>query len=149
MRNERYELRVDSGATVFEFMSEGQNGLIRKRVEYSLTDKVNIYILSFGDVDSENDDFDDEVISNNNDTKKVLSTVASTVYLFTAVFPKAIIYAEGNNATRNRLYRMGISNNLEELQETFNVYGFIENKGWFEYEKNKNYSSFFVKRKKQ
>ena len=149
MRNERYELRVGSGATVFEFMSEGQNGLIRKRVEYSLTDKVNIYILSFGDVDSENDDFDDEVISNNNDTKKVLSTVASTVYLFTAVFPKAIVYAEGNNATRNRLYRMGISNNLEELQETFNVYGFIENKGWFEYEKNKNYSSFFVKRKKQ
>ena len=149
MRNERYELRIDDNATVFEFVSEGTKGFIRKRVEFRLTDKPNIYILAFGDVDSETDDFDDEVISDNGDTQKVLATVASTVHIFTNTFPKAIVYAEGRNAARTRLYRMGISKNLEELQKTFDVNGFVENEGWFEYEKDKNYSSFFVKRKKQ
>ena len=147
MRNERYELRTGRSVTIFEFVSEGPKGLIRKRVEYKITSQDNIYILAFGDVDAETDDFDDEVISNNNDSRKVLATVASTIYLFTAAFPDAIVYAEGRNSARTRLYRMGISNNLEELQKTFDVNGFIENEGWFEYEKNKNYSSFFVKRK--
>ena len=147
MRNERYELRIDDNATVFEFVSEGTKGFIRKRVEFRLTDKANIYILAFGDVDSETDDFDDEAISDNGDTQKVLATVASTVHIFTNTFPKAIVYAEGSNSARTRLYRMGISKNLEELQETFNVFGFLEGVGWFVYEKNKNYSSFFVTKK--
>ena len=148
MRNARYNVKIGPASMTFEFVSEGPKGFIMKRVEYRSTTKPNVFILSFGDVDTETGDMNDEVISDNNDGIKVLSTVASTVYVFTQVYPKAIVYAEGNNATRTRLYRINISNNLEELSEQFYVYGFVENVGWFTYEKNKDYSSFYVKRKK-
>ena len=75
-------------------------------------------------------DFDDFVITNNQDTIKVLATVAASVYAFSDVYPNARIYATGSTPARTRLYRMGISNNLEELQEQFDVFGFLETIGW-------------------
>ena len=133
---------------VFELISEGPKGLIRKRVQYRLVQNENIYNLAFGDVNAETDDFDDKVITDNNDSKKVLATVASTVYTFTEKYPTAIVYAEGSNAARTRLYRIGISNNLEELTKDFKVFGFLDNIGWVEYRKNEDYSAFYIFRKK-
>ena len=133
MRNERYDLEIDETSMVFEFISEGLKGVIRKRVQYRLVQNENIYNLAFGDVNAETDDFDDKVITDNNDSKKVLATVASTVYTFTEKYPTAIVYAEGSNAARTRLYRIGISNNLEELTKDFKIFGFLDNIGWVEY----------------
>ena len=148
MRNERYKVDISGASMTFEFISEGDNGSIKKRVQYTLTHRKNVYNLAFGDVNADTDDFDDEVISNNGDTAKVLATVASTVYLFIKNYRGTTIYAEGGNPARTRLYRIGISNNLEELEEKFDVFGYIENLGWKKYEKNKDYSSFFIKEKK-
>ena len=148
MRYNRYDVEIGLASMTFEFISEGPKGFIKKRVEYRVTANPNIFILSFGDVDAETNDMNDEVVSDNHDSMKVIATVASTVYLFTDKYPKAVVYAEGSNAVRTRLYRINLSNNLEELSEQFYVYGFIENVGWFTYEKNKDYSSFYVKRKK-
>lgn len=148
MRYDRYDVEIGLASMTFEFVSEGPKGFIKKRVEYRVTANPNIFILSFGDVDAETNDMNDEVVSDNHDSMKVIATVASTVYLFTDKYPKAVVYAEGSNAVRTRLYRINLSNNLEELSEQFYVYGFIENVGWFTYEKNKDYSSFYVKRKK-
>ena len=148
MRNERYDLEIDETSMVFEFISEGPKGLIRKRVQYRLVQNENIYNLAFGDVNAETDDFDDKVITDNNDSKKVLATVASTVYTFTEKYPTAIVYAEGSNAARTRLYRIGISNNLEELTKDFKVFGFLDNIGWVEYRKNEDYSAFYIFKKK-
>ena len=148
MRNERYDLEIDETSMVFEFISEGPKGLIRKRVQYRLVQNENIYNLAFGDVNAETDDFDDKVITDNNDSKKVLATVASTVYTFTEKYPTAIVYAEGSNAARTRLYRIGISNNLEELTKDFKIFGFLDNIGWVEYRKNEDYSAFYIFRKK-
>ena len=148
MRNERYDLEIDETSMVFEFISEGLKGVIRKRVQYRLVQNENIYNLAFGDVNAETDDFDDKVITDNNDSKKVLATVASTVYTFTEKYPTAIVYAEGSNAARTRLYRIGISNNLEELTKDFKVFGFLDNIGWVEYRKNEDYSAFYIFRKK-
>ena len=100
MRNERYDLEIDETSMVFEFISEGPKGLIRKRVQYLLVQNENVYNLALGDVDPETGDFDDKVISDNSDSKKVLATVASTVYTFTEKYPAAIVYAEGSNAAR-------------------------------------------------
>ena len=148
MRNECYNIEIGKASMTFEFVSEGPKGLIRKRVEYRKVKRRNVYILSFGDIDAATNDIDDEIISNNGDGLKVLATVVSTVYFFTEKYPTAIVYAEGSNAARTRLYRIGISNNLEELKEKFDVYGFLAPIGWSEFEKNTNYSSFFVTRKK-
>ena len=147
MRNEQYDLEPGPALMTFEFVSEGPQGLIKKRVLFEQTPKKNIYNLAFGDINPETNDIDDLAITNNNDRDKVLATVAATVYIFTAAYPDAIIYAAGSNPVRTRLYRIGISNNLEELQEKFYVYGLSERIGWVSYEKNTNYLAFFVKRK--
>ena len=147
MRKERYEVEISKEFIIFEFTSVRPKGSTRKRILFDETETKGIFNLALGDVNTETDGFDDSVVSNNNDSQKVLATVASAVYLFSQKYPTAVIFAEGSNAARTRLYRIGISNNLEELTEQFNVFGFLDNIGWGIYEKNKDYSAFFIKRK--
>ena len=146
MRKERYKLRAGKASMFFEFTSRGNKGLIKKRVVFEQIGKENIFNLAFGDVDETTDKFDDLVVTNNGDSEKVLATVASAVYLFSKKYPDAMIYAKGSTPVRTRLYRIGISNNFEELTELFNVLGLLDMK-WCVYEKNKNYSAFLIKRK--
>ena len=141
-------MKANDASMIFDFISEGPKGFIKKRVQYTLTHQTNVFNLAFGDVIDETNDFDDVIVSDNKDSKKVLATVASTVSIFIKAYPEAIIYAEGRNPARTRLYRIGISNNLEELKENFDVYGYLENIGWFPYQKNKDYSAFYIKIKK-
>ncbi len=47
---------------------------------------------------------------------------------------------------RNRLYRIGISNNLEEIEDDFIVLGRL-NDSWEIFEKNRNYTAFLLTRK--
>jgi hypothetical protein len=61
-------------------------------------------------------------VTNNGDSLKVLATVASTVYAVTERYPKAWILATGSTAVRTRLYRMGITNNLMEIEKDFMVF---------------------------
>ena len=147
MGNERYGVKISNATMTFDFISEGPRGSIKKRVEYKQMGENQVYNLAFGDVIEETNALDDKVISDNKDSKKVLTTVASTVYTFIGKYPNAAIYAEGSNVARTRLYRIGISNNLEELTEQFEVYSFLDNIGWVEYEKNKDYSAFYIIKK--
>ena len=149
MRNEQYDLEIDDASITFEFISEGPKGNIKKRVVYQRIRDTNTYNLAFGDVDTETNKLDDKVVSNNNDTEKVLTTVASTIYTFIKKHPRAIIYAEGSTIVRTRLYRIGISNNLEKLKEQFDVYGRLADIGWVRYEKNNDYLAFFIKKSKK
>ena len=130
---------------VFEFISIGPKGAIKKRVQYKkISDNEDIYNLAFGDVNAETDDIDDKIVSNNNDMEKVLATVAATVFAFIDAYPEAIVYAKGSNLARNRLYRMGIANNLEEINNRFIVLGLLEDKRWVVFEKNTNYQAFLI-----
>ena len=147
MGNERYAVKISNATMTFDFISEGPRGSIKKRVEYKQMGENQVYNLAFGDVIEETNVLDDKVISDNKDSKKVLTTVASTIYTFIGKYPNAVVYAEGSNLARTRLYRIGISNNLEELTEQFDVYGFLDNIGWVEYEKNKDYSAFYIIKK--
>jgi hypothetical protein len=104
-------------------VSEGPNGRVNKLVKYTESSVTGIYNLGFGDKIGNTDDFDDQVITNNQDSLRVLATVAATVYTFTDKYPDAIVFATGSNSARTRLYRMGISNNLEEIEEDFEVLG--------------------------
>lgn len=147
MRYEKYTVIADEYSMTFEFLSEGPRGLIRKRIQYQPTDRENVYNLAFGDVSAETDDFDDSVVSQNDDAEKVLATVASTIYVFTDRYPKAIIFAIGSTSTRTRLYRIGISKNLEEFRADFDIYGLTNDYFWVKYEKNESYIAFYVKKK--
>lgn len=62
-------------------------------------------------------------------------------------FPNAMVFAAGSTKARTRLYRIGLSNNLEEIQKDFDVYGLIEN-DWQLFEKETEYTAFLVTKKK-
>jgi len=123
MNNPKYLYKSEDSLKIYEFISKGPNGNIHKMVEYSETGTENIYNLAFGDFNKTTNSIDDISITNNGDSIKVLSTVASTVYAFTEKYPKAWIFATGSTAVRTRLYRMGITNNLADIKEDFKVYG--------------------------
>ena len=147
MNKETYQLEAFESLLTFEFISEGPKGSIKKRVQYQKTKWRNIYNLAFGDINTEFKDFDDFAISNNNDTDKILATVASTIFAFMDKYPNAIIYAKGSTESRTRLYRIGISKNLQELVEDFEIYGLLDDIGWVEYKKNQSYSAFYIKKR--
>jgi hypothetical protein len=146
MHLDRYPLKAEKSLMIFEFISEGPNGNIHKIVQYSETNLKGFYNLGFGDK-NEQGQIDDEVITNNNDSQKVLATVASTVYVFTDKYPDAWIYATGLTRARTRLYRMGITNNLIEIQKDFHVYGLKDSK-WQKFKKDLENDAFLVNRKK-
>jgi len=49
MKLPRYELKAEKSLFVFEFVSEGQNGQIRKLIKFSETTLKDFYNLAFGD----------------------------------------------------------------------------------------------------
>ena len=147
MSYDAYQLEITESIMMFEFVSEGPKGLVRKRVHYQETKEIDTYNLALGDVNNETNKVDYKIVTDNKDVEKVLATVAKTVFIFMDNFPQARIYAQGGNAARTRLYRMGISNNLEEIKEQFNVYGLLEGIGWVLFEKDVNYLAFTLKLK--
>ena len=141
----RYELEAEESLEVFEFVSIGDKGEITKIIQFmQISD--NLYNLGFGDKNLETGEISDIIVSNNGDSRKVLATVAASVYAFTGRYPKAFVYATGSTKARTRLYRIGISNNLDEILQDFEVFGFLSNK-LEEFRKDVNYQGFFVKRR--
>jgi len=109
MQIEKYPLKAESSLTVFEFISEGPKGFIRKIIQFQETNKANLYNLAFGDKNNETGEVDDLVVSNNADSEKVLATVVAALYAFFDKYPDAFVYATDSTSTRTRLYRMGIT----------------------------------------
>ena len=83
MKLPRYEYTTEGQATVFLFTSEGPKGKVKKLVAYSEMLEKDVYNLAFGDYNEESGMIDDRTITNNEDSQKVLATVASTLYNFT------------------------------------------------------------------
>jgi hypothetical protein len=86
-REDAYELIADyQPKTVrFRFASVGDKGSIEKIIEFSLTPE-NYWNLGFGDLVGDN--WEDNVISNNNDFRTVLQTVANAVHQFCEIYPQ-------------------------------------------------------------
>ncbi len=78
----------------------------------------------------------------------MLATVASTVYAFTQKHPNALIVATGSTSIRTRLYRMGITNNLDETSEDFIIFGYTTDERWVAFEIGEDYEAFLVIKKK-
>jgi len=147
MKHSRYDYRAGEELFHYEFISTGIKGSVKKVVEYSKMNLPNFYNLAFGDYDELKQAIDDKSVTNNGDSLKVLATVASTVYAFTGKYPNANIFATGSNEVRTRLYRMGITNNLIEIQEDFYVYGMKSDETFEEFIIGEDYIGFLVTRK--
>ena len=149
MNIDKYPVSVGQTSMVYEFISEGSKGKISKLVIYNETHLHNFYNLAFGDKDQTTGEIDDSTVTNNGDSEKVLATVAATLYTFTDKFPGAMIFASGSTKARTRLYRIGITNNLDLIMEDFEIFGLTKDKNWQPFEKKKDFDAFLVKRKKK
>ena len=58
-----------------------------------------------------------------------------------------ILNLQGSTEVRTRLYRMGITNNLEELKEDFYVYGMKYDETFEDFIIGEDYIGFLVTRK--
>ena len=93
MQYEKYKNVLASADRLeFRFDSIGPKGRITKLVQFTEALNENIYILAFGNM-NKNGNIDEEIIRNNKDRNKILATVASTIYEFTAHHPgKKILF---------------------------------------------------------
>ncbi len=146
MLYERYDVNASTDLTSFEFESKGPKGDIQKVVRYTEINIKGYYNLGFGDKDPYTGLISDLTVTNNNDSKKVLATVAATLFVFTDNYPGATIIATGSTVARTRLYRIGISNNLAQIENNFSIFG-LGNDGWESFRINVNYTAFLVRRK--
>ena len=147
MKHPKYNYRSESTLQFYEFISEGPKGLIKKMVIYTETTTENVYNLGFGDYDESTNGINDLSVTNNGDSLKVLATVASTVYAFTEKYPNAWILATGSTSVRTRLYRMGITNNLAEIETDYIVFGYTKNEEWEKYVVGEDYEPFLLTKK--
>ena len=147
MKHSKYNYRSESTLHFYEFISEGPKGLIKKMVIYTETTTENVYNLGFGDYDENTNGINDLSVTNNGDSLKVLATVASTVYAFTEKYPNAWILATGSTSVRTRLYRMGITNNLAEIETDFIILGYTKKEEWEKFLVGEDYEAFLLTKK--
>jgi hypothetical protein len=149
MNHSRYEFQTSEAFLDFEFFSDGPKGPIRKVIRYTPrnVEGTTYFNLGFGDWNDVECRIDDFSNSNNQDTQKVLATVAATVLDFTAVYPDMPVYAQGSTPARTRLYQMGISANLEEIEPFLEIYALKRDGNWELFKKGTNYEAFVAGRK--
>ena len=146
MQVDKYALKAESNLNVFEFISEGPKGTIRKLIQFQETNEPGLFNLAFGDKNYETGEIDDLAISYNSDSEKVLATVVAALYAFFDKYPDAFVYATGSTRARTRLYRMGITRFYEEMAEDFYLFGQIGD-DFYEFEVGKEYKGFLAQRK--
>ncbi|HEV3223347.1 MAG TPA: hypothetical protein VGZ90_10725 [Puia sp.] len=148
MNFEQYSIISDSSFLSYKFESVGPKGVIKKYVYYRKIHMINeiTYNLSFGDWDELTGGINDLVISNNNDTTKILFTVYQTVLLFTSHFPNANVLIVGSTNSRTRLYQMAIGRNFIEIEKNFDIQGFKYG-SWELFKHGINFDAFLAKKK--
>jgi hypothetical protein len=149
MKYEMYkELLVSSDFLVYEFSSIGPKGIIPKMITFTPYDRT-IYNLAFG-TKNKDGDIDDLARDNNHDRNKILATIASVLRLFFDHYPNNWVYFTGSTRERTRLYRMAITNNIEELSVDFEITGTFTAEHMYNtipFEKGVNFFAFLVRRK--
>ncbi len=146
MKLDRYELKAGRNLTTFEFLSEGRKGKILKVIQFQQINLPNLYNLAFGDKNPVTEELDDQVVTDNGDSEKVLATVVAAVYAFADKYPSVWVYATGSTEARTRLYRMGINKYFDVVEADFDIMGEQQNE-WEWYEKGKDYQAFAIHRK--
>ena len=145
-RYEEYSFTESStDATVYDFVSIGPNGYIKKIVQFNQTSEKGVYNLAFGNI-ADDGAIDDYTTNNNKDRDKILATIAAIVDDFTFRIPECYIFFVGSTKERTRLYRMAISLNYEVLSKTFIIWGLKEKGGFEPFRINQNYQGFLIKR---
>ncbi len=141
----RYHYKTNPGFLDYEFISEGPKGNIKKIIRFTQISN-SVFNLAFGDLDELTGEISDVTVTNNDDSRKVLATVAATVYDFTNHNPGSLVIAKGSTLSRTRLYRMGITNHWKEISRDFEVYA-LNDGNWEVFTEGGSYEAFLIRRK--
>lgn len=144
MIKDSYPLIPSKLKNAFFFKSVGVKGTILKVIIFEHL-KNRRYNLAFGDV--VNNQLDDEVISNNQDFVKVISTVAIAIYEFLERNPKAIIEIDPIDSKRALFYNRIFQRRYIEIILILDVFGVIGKKRE-RYNPEKLYQEFEIEAKK-
>lgn len=119
-RQDGYELNsnLNTQIVTFRFTSIGSKGNIEKIIEFTYMQD-NYWNLGFGDV--KGDDWEDNIISNNNDMRKVLQTIANAIHLFFDLYPDQNILILPLDNQRTLLYNRIFQQKWKEIEPIFTV----------------------------
>jgi hypothetical protein len=106
--------------------------------------KNRLWNLGFGD--KIEDDWDDEIISNNGDLIKVIATVAAIANDFSEKWPSRAIFIDPVDEKRKSLYNIVFKRNQSEIEQTFQILGFYR-KRWRHFDPQKMFDKFQISRK--
>lgn len=148
MNLDHYHYYTNDNFLDYQFFSEGPNGRIKKVVRFSPRNAngITYFNLGFGDWNENKGKIDDLAVTNNLDREKVLATVAAIVLDFTTNFPDVLVYAKGSTPARTRLYQMGITAHLKQIESLLFIYGYTGN-DWQLFQPKINYEAFLTRRK--
>jgi hypothetical protein len=108
----------------YDFLSISDKKTVQKVVILTVTENPKIFNLALFDR-LENGLLSDISESKNNDLEIILATVFKIIEKFlTKNFDKFVLF-RGSDDRRQRLYRIAISRELEQLLERFNVWGVV------------------------
>ncbi|HEY4288065.1 MAG TPA: hypothetical protein VGN00_13260 [Puia sp.] len=141
----KYNYTADKTFRAYSFESNGPNGSIQKIAKFNEI-APNVYNFGFGDHDPKTGDISDTSVSNNQDTDTIMGTVGSIIYDFTTIFMDALIFIQGTNAARTRLYQININKHWARIEPVFEVFG-LKSERWGQFKKAVNYDAFLGRRK--
>ncbi len=143
-KEEGYDIKSNVESTKFRFTSIGPKGAIRKIIEFQPY-KRNRWNLAFGDMQT--NDWEDNVISDNDDMRLVLQTVANSVHAFLEKYPEREVYIEPLDRQRKILYNRIFQQKWTEIEPLFSVKGMIEHDIFEDYSPQKLYNGFVIAQK--
>jgi len=132
MNHSVYPIRRVGKKLVFVFRSVNQEGAnpVTKIVGYPriVRGGHRYYNLEFGDLKRKSVDFDDMIVTDNGDMRKVLRTVAATLETFFDELPNAKVHIYGSDSVRHAYYHKLIRDYYRFIKTSYNVFGHINNR---------------------
>jgi hypothetical protein len=83
--------------------------------------------------------------TDNQDMPKILATIARIIKIFLDKYPERQVFFTGSTISRTRLYRMAISNNLDELKQIYIINAVLANGQIVNFSKNLSCTAFIIK----
>ena len=143
MDEAQYAFSTEPIEVQYNFASISDHRTVQKVVRFSETSLPRIVNLALLDI-LEDGTESDLIVTDNGHLRIVLATVMKTIDDFLRRLPDKIITFRGSDARRNRLYRVIISRELDQLQQRFVVLGGTGEDRFDVFQKNTDYDSFYV-----
>ena len=147
MNSPSYEIiEIASDFSEYKFISRGPKGDILKLIVFKKIFIESLYNLSLLDV-MQDGSLSDTTSSNNDDLRKILSTIIQVIGDYTYRFPERSIFFQGSDdGRRMTLYQKAITNHLFILEPDYLIVGIKDGKEE-DFDPAETYDAILVKRK--